>query len=132
MCVGRCHGNWVVWPAIVPWGREASLAGTRRAIPDADEASCLYAFRRWRDESGAVLEEARAGIAIELPRLPTRVVASGADGDVPAAVSLRLAEALSADVELLRGASHVGPLLGREAPAVAARVAGWWQSTQRS
>ena len=40
-------------PAIVPWARERSLASTRRAMPDADDAACLYALRRWRDESGA-------------------------------------------------------------------------------
>ncbi|MCX7033637.1 MAG: alpha/beta fold hydrolase, partial [Arenimonas sp.] len=39
---------------IVPWGRQASLAGTRRALPDADDLAALQAFRRWRDESGRV------------------------------------------------------------------------------
>src|SRR5687768_3584762 len=43
------------WPDTVPWGRNARLASTRRALPDSDDATALFAFRRWRDESGAVL-----------------------------------------------------------------------------
>src|SRR5262249_20334500 len=43
---------------LVPWGRARSLAGTRRALPDADDAACRFAFRRWRDESGAALRDA--------------------------------------------------------------------------
>ncbi len=65
-------------PAIVPWARERSLASTRRAMPDADDAARLYALRRWRDESGAVLNEARDGIAVETPRCPTLLIAERA------------------------------------------------------
>src|SRR5688572_6205732 len=64
------------YPEVVPWARDASLAGTRMALPDSDEAACLYAFRRWRDESGAVLNAARAGIALENPRCPILVLGS--------------------------------------------------------
>lgn len=112
-------------PALIPWGRERVLASTRRALPDADDAARLYAFRRWRDESGAVLEEARAGISTEPLRCPALVLASERDADVPFAVSRALASALPADFESLAQASHVGPLLGRSAAATAQRAADW-------
>ncbi|NCT69003.1 MAG: alpha/beta hydrolase [Rhodanobacteraceae bacterium] len=112
-------------PAIVPWGRARSLASTQRALPDADAAACLYAFRRWRDESGAVLDAARGGIAVARPDCATLVIASERDTDVPLAHSRALAASLAADFEALPGASHVAPLLGRIAPDVAARVADW-------
>ena len=46
------------WPDVVPWRRAARLSGTREAMPDADDATALFAFRHWRDESGTVLREA--------------------------------------------------------------------------
>ena len=39
------------YPGIISWRSQASLAGTRRALFDSDEMTCLYAFRHWRDES---------------------------------------------------------------------------------
>lgn len=113
------------WPSLVPWARERSLASTRRAMPDADDAAPLYALRRWRDESGAVLNEARDGIAIEPPRCPTLLFVSELDAEVPAAASRALAVRVSADVRSIPGASHVGPLLGRSAARCAADAAEW-------
>lgn len=112
-------------PALVPWGRERSFARTRRALPDADAAACLYAFRRWRDESGAVLAEATAGVEVAPPRCPVLVVTSDADGDVPAAVSRAWAAALQADFHRLGGASHAGALLGCHAAGAALHAATW-------
>ena len=112
------------WPAVVPWGREASLEGTRRAMPDADDAACLYAFRRWRDESGTVLEAARGGIGLARPGCPVLVIASVADTDVPPQVSAALATAWEASLLRVDG-SHVGPLLGRQAARVAAQAGAW-------
>jgi pimeloyl-ACP methyl ester carboxylesterase len=122
------HGGLPVrgpYPAIVRWGREASLSGTRRALPDADDATCLYAFRRWRDESGAALDEARAGIPAIRPRCPCLVIASGRDEDVPMPVSVAFAEGIGADLVRLPEASHVGPLLGRGAAGVAQQAVAW-------
>lgn len=113
------------WPDIVPWQRDARLAGTRRALPDADDATALFAFRHWRDESGAVLGEARSGIAIPPPTCPVLCIASSEDEDVPPAITCALAEAWSADLIRMPGMSHVGPLLGRESALPAARVAHW-------
>jgi pimeloyl-ACP methyl ester carboxylesterase len=112
-------------PPIVPWARDRSLAATRKAMPDADDAARLHALRRWRDESGAALNEARDGIAVETPRCPTLLLASELDEDVPAAAARAMAVRLSADLRSIPGASHVGPLLGRSAPESAAGVADW-------
>lgn len=113
------------YPAVVPWGRERSIGRTRRSLPDADDATCLYAFRRWRDESGLALEQARLGVKLELPRCPVLVMASEHDDDVPLIVSRALATRCAADFERLPGVSHVGPLLGRDAARIAERAAGW-------
>jgi pimeloyl-ACP methyl ester carboxylesterase len=113
------------YPSIVPWARERSLASTQRAMPDADDAARLYALRRWRDESGEVLNKAREGVSVETPRCPALLLASELDADVPAAAVRALAIRLSADVRSIPGASHLGPLLGRIAADTAARAADW-------
>jgi alpha-beta hydrolase superfamily lysophospholipase len=112
-------------PPVVPWGRERSLATTRRAMPDADDAARLHAFRRWRDESGTVLNEARDGIAVEAPRCPILLLGSERDADVPLPVARALATRLAADFHAIPGASHVGPLLGWSAARTAEQVAQW-------
>lgn len=117
---------------IVPWSSTASLAGTRRALSDADDATCLYAFRRWRDESATVLREARAGISLPLPSCPALMIVSGKDDEVPESVSLAFAEALAARVLRLPEASHVGPLLGRGAAGVAGQAVDWLNGIQKS
>lgn len=117
---------------IVPWASTASLAGTRRALFDADEATCLYAFRRWRDESTAVLREAHEGISLPMPACPVLMIVSGKDDNVPAIVSLAFAEALGASVLRLPDASHVGPLLGRGAAGAAAQAVDWLNGIQKT
>ncbi|HEX7770099.1 MAG TPA: alpha/beta fold hydrolase [Dokdonella sp.] len=119
-------------PTVVPWRSRRTLASTRRAMPDADDAARIHAFRRWRDESGAVLDEARAGVAIEAPTCPVLVFASEHDTDVPVESSCLLAATLEADFEQVAGASHVGPLLGRSAARTAERVADWLQRRDRA
>ena len=116
------------YPAVIPWGSDASLAGTRKAMPDADDAACLYAFRRWRDESGAVVNAARGGVVVERPACPVLVMASEADEDVPIVASAALAEGFGASLVRLPGASHVGPLLGHRAARCAAQAVAWVQS----
>jgi pimeloyl-ACP methyl ester carboxylesterase len=111
-------------PARIPWGRDASLPGTRAALPDADPATWHYAFRRWRDESGAVINEARDGLAWPPPRCPVAVLASRDDGDVPLAVSRALAQRLDSTFWSVSG-SHVGPLLGAAAAGCAGQAVHW-------
>jgi pimeloyl-ACP methyl ester carboxylesterase len=113
------------WPDLVPWQRDARLASTRRAMPDADDATALFAFRHWRDESGAVLRAAHQGIAVPRPACPVLCVLSTQDEDVPPALTRELASDWNAAVLQAASPSHVGPLLGRGATAVAGQVVAW-------
>ncbi|MEL1263704.1 alpha/beta hydrolase [Pseudoxanthomonas putridarboris] len=113
------------WPGVVPWRRDARLSSTHRALSDSDEATALFAFRRWRDESGAVLREAYAGLAIERPACPVLFVLSRRDEDIPVAIPRAMAAAWSADVLETPSGSHVGPLLGRHAAGVATQTVAW-------
>ena len=71
------------YPDIIPWKSDASLTGTRRALFDCDETTCLYAFRHWRNESGSVMNTAMQGVEVERPKCPVFVIASGHDSDIP-------------------------------------------------
>lgn len=113
------------WPEVVPWRRDARLGSTRRAVPDADEAAAVYALRRWRDESGAVLRRACAGVEAPVPAGPVLCIASEADEDVAARTTAQFAEALGASVWPCPRSSHAGPLLGRQAARTASVVADW-------
>ncbi len=113
------------WPDVVPWRRDARLSGTHRALPGADEATALFAFRHWRDESGAVLRAAYQGVPLAAPPCRTLFVVSRKDEDVPPAVALAMATAWQADVLQTLSDSHVGPLLGREAAGIAAQAVEW-------
>ncbi|WP_146908648.1 alpha/beta hydrolase [Arenimonas daejeonensis] len=111
-------------PDIVPWGRTASLAGTRRALPESDDLAALHAFRRWRDESGLALRQARAGWPLPAPDCPVLVMASSDDTDVPPGTSATLAATLGARLQPLPG-GHVAPLLGRQAAQAAGLAVEW-------
>lgn len=110
------------YPAIIPWQTNASLQSTRRALFDCDEMTCLFAFRHWRNESGAVMNAAMAGIDIVQPVCPVFVVASGKDSDLPFEVSQKLAINLNASFINLSASSHVGPLLGKNAAQCAVQA----------
>lgn len=118
------------WPDRVPWGRERSLAGTRRSLFDADDATCLAAFRRWRDESGLVMRQALAGVEVPSPASPTLLWASELDTDVPLELSRRLALQTGAELRVVPAASHVGPLLGRSAAGCARQTVAWLNAQQ--
>ena len=113
------------WPDVVPWQRDARLTGTQRALPDADEATALFAFRHWRDESGRAMREAQAGIEVARPACPVLCVASMVDDDVPPALTAALATAWAASLLRATAVSHVGPLLGRNAAGCAEQVLAW-------
>ncbi|HZX76791.1 alpha/beta hydrolase [Lysobacter sp.] len=112
------------WDDVVPWRRNARLPSTRRSLPDSDDATALFAFRHWRDESGRVLRGAHAGVALSSPTCRTLCIVSADDEDVPADVATRMAEAWGLESWRVPG-SHVGPLLGRDASDIATRAAGW-------
>ncbi len=113
------------WPDVVPWQRDARLTGTRRALPDADEATALFAFRNWRDESGLAMREAYAGVAVERPACRVLCIASMVDEDVAPALTAALAGDWNASLLRAQAVSHVGPLLGRGAPDCATQVLAW-------
>ena len=115
------------WPDVVPWGANARLSSTRRALADADEATAIEAMRHWRDESGAVLRAAHAGLHRPRPTVPTLCFVSQADDDVPPALTRAMADAW--EIELLASASttHVGPLLGAAAAQTARQASDWLQ-----
>lgn len=113
------------WPDVVPWQRDARLTGTRRALPDADEATALFAFRNWRDESGLAMREAYAGIDLERPECRLLCIASMVDDDVPPALTAALASDWGASLLRAQAVSHVGPLLGRGAADCAAQALAW-------
>jgi len=116
------------YPAIIPWQLNASLSGTRRALFDSDEMTCLYAFRHWRNESGAVMNKAMQGIEVARPECPLLVMASEQDTDVPFPVTRNLAENLNASFIQLPGTSHVGPLLGKNAARCALQTVAFLNS----
>lgn len=113
------------WPDVVPWRRDARLSSTRRELPDADDATAIFAFRHWRDESGAVMRTAHAGVEVERPACPVLCIASQLDEDVPPALTTALALEWQADLLRASALSHVGPLLGRDAADVAAQALAW-------
>lgn len=113
------------WPDLVPWGSTARLDGTRRSLRDADGVTAIEAMRRWRDESGAVLRTAYAGIELPRPAIPVLCIASRADDDVPPATTRALADAWNADLLVSDATSHVGPLLGNAAAATARQTCDW-------
>ena len=111
--------------AVVPWWRNARLASTRDALRDADDATAVFAFRHWRDESGKVLREAYAGIEVDKPACPALLIASLRDADVPPEIIFAMAGQWQAGRLETLASSHVGPLLGGTAPEVARQAVAW-------
>ncbi|MEZ4657724.1 MAG: alpha/beta fold hydrolase [Caldilineaceae bacterium] len=112
------------YPSIVRWAN-GPIEDTRAALFDSDEATIQWAWPRWRDESGVVLNQITAGIPAQPPACPTLVVLGDQDTDVPYQTGLALAAWTGADVLLYHGMSHVGPLLSRRAAEVADTVKQW-------
>jgi pimeloyl-ACP methyl ester carboxylesterase len=112
---------------VIHWRRDARLDRTRAAMPDADGAASVYAFRRWRDESAAVMHAACAGIELDAPRAPVLVIGSTDDRDVPIVLGRRLALRLNA-AWLETPGGHIEPLLGSSASRCA-RLAVEWLNT---
>jgi len=111
-------------PEIIRWAngpREETVA----AMPDSSAAEIDFAWKRWRDESGAVVNEIRNGIPAMKPKCPTLVVLGQGDTHIPYTDGLRLAEWAGADVHLYAGMSHVGPLVSTRATEVAESVLSW-------
>ena len=113
------------WDRVVRWRSNARLYSTREAMRDADDASALWAFRHWRDESGQALSQAHAGVDVAKPDCPALFVVSSDDEDVPREIILDWARAWRADRLETLASSHLGPLLGRQAQAIAVQAVAW-------
>lgn len=113
------------WPARVLWQHRHALRATQRALGDASPATAWIANQNWRDESGAVLHAAYQGIALPAPPRRVLMLISEQDTDVPPAVSEQVAAWCGADKIRLPGQTHVGPLLGKRASAIAEQVLAW-------
>ncbi len=109
---------------VVKWAN-GPLKDTEIAMPDSDRKTVLWAWKKWRDESGTVLNEMRKGIAVSKPGCPTLVIISKKDTDVPPATSVSLARWANAEVIQYKGMSHVGPLMSKRSGEVANRVITW-------
>jgi pimeloyl-ACP methyl ester carboxylesterase len=120
------------WPDRMTWSNRHDLRGTRRAMSGADAASAWYANQRWRDESGAVLWAAHAGV--ELPVIPRRcLLISGArDDSVPIGLQRALGEMLAAARLELPEADHLDPLMGGSAHRCASAALEWVSSASLS
>jgi pimeloyl-ACP methyl ester carboxylesterase len=114
------------FPAIVRWAN-GPFADTVASMPESDKAMQVYAWKHWRDESGAVLNQLSKGLRPRRPVCRVLMIVSGKDTDIAPFLSRATARRLRADMKALPEASHVGPLLGRRAPAVAADVLKWLQ-----
>lgn len=111
--------------SVVRWGTEARLESTRAAIENADEASALFAFRRWRDESAQVLHQASAGREVARPECPALFMVSSSDTDIDADRMRAWARAWGSDCVETIAPGHVGPLLGAQAARDAAQAVAW-------
>ena len=113
------------WADVVAWRGNARLTSTRDSMPDADDASAMYAFRHWRDESGLVMRQASAGVEAANPGCPALFVVSRRDEDVRPDVISAWSTTWEAELMETIATSHVGPLLGRHAPSIARQAVAW-------
>jgi pimeloyl-ACP methyl ester carboxylesterase len=111
-------------PPVVKW-KGGPYSDTVASMPDSDEATRKYAWPRWRDESGAVLDTISKGVAAAKPRCPVLSVIPEADDTIPPAEQQALAAWCSADTLRFEHMSHVGPLLSRRGNEVASSVLQW-------
>jgi pimeloyl-ACP methyl ester carboxylesterase len=111
-------------PPIMRWAN-GPLKDTEDAMPDSDRKTVLWAWKRWRDESGQVMNAIRKGIPARRPDCPTLVVIGESDTDIPPKTSHALAVWAGATAFSYPQMSHVGPLMSKRAQKVAQKVLGW-------
>lgn len=111
-------------PAIVRWAN-GPLKDTEVSMPDSDRKTILWAWKKWRDESGTVMNTIRDGVVAKKPQCPVLVVIGEADTDIAPADSRALAKWAGAEVKAYPKMSHVGPLLSTRAGEVARAVVRW-------
>jgi len=115
------------FPAIVRWAN-GPLKDSEDSMPDSDRKTILWAWKKWRDESGKVMNELHSGVQCAKPKCPTLVVVSQNDSDVSPHLSAAVARWCGARVFGYAKMSHVGPLLGTSAQGVAKDVVEYLKS----
>lgn len=111
-------------PPVIKWAN-GPLRDTEISMPDSDRKTILWAWKKWRDESGAVVNEIRSGISVKKPLCRTLVVIGEKDTDILPSTSRKLAKWAGAEVLSYPGMSHVGPLMGTRARKVAGDIVAW-------
>lgn len=112
------------------WSTHGRFASTDRALPGRPFPERHAAFHAWRDESAALLREARAGLAVPMPAVPVLVIAAEHDDVVPADLVSRFA--LDSGASLLRvPGDHLGPVMGEGAATAAGLALAWWAAGHR-
>lgn len=111
-------------PPVIKWAN-GPLRDTEISMPDSDRKTILWAWKKWRDESGAVLNEIRGGIPVKKPKCRTLVVIGEMDFDIPPESSKQLALWAKAQTFGYGGVSHVGPLMGKRAKEIAGHIVAW-------
>lgn len=121
--VGKRRGGEPL-PAIVRWAN-GPLKDTEVSMPDSDRKTILWAWKKWRDESGTVMNTIRDGVLSQKPKCPVLVVIGEADTDIHPTDSRALAKWAAAEVKSYPKMSHVGPLLSKRAGEVARMAERW-------
>jgi hypothetical protein len=111
-------------PLVVQWANGPEK-DTEDAMPDSDIKTILWAWKRWRNESGTVMNQIHEGIQAQKPQCPVLVVLGEADTDVPHATGLSLAKWANGEVKSYPRMSHVDPLMSRRATEVAQYTVNW-------
>lgn len=124
LAVGEGKAKSDTIPEILRWAN-GPIKDTRDAMPDSDEATIQWAHPQWRDESGAVIREVRAGIKTAPPQCPVLVIIGTDDTDILPSDSRATAAWAKADVFEYSATSHVGPLMGRRAKEIAEDATVW-------
>lgn len=115
------------YPEVVRW-KDGPYEDTVASMPDSDEATRRWAWPRWRDESGAVLNEMQAGVTVTRPKARTLSVIPLADDTISPVDQMEFARWAKADILQFEGMSHVGPLLSTSARDVGQRFVQWLKS----
>ena len=117
-------------PDVVQWAN-GPLKDTEVSMPDSDRKTILWAWKKWRNESGTVMNQIRTGIIVNRPNCPSLVVIGGNDTDISPEISFKSAGMYSSQVLYYPKMSHVGPLLSTKAKSVAADVIEWLKTPRK-
>lgn len=112
------------YPSVIKWAN-GPLKDTEDSMPDSDRKTILWAWKKWRDESGAVLNELTKGVEMKTPACPILVMVSDQDTDIPPENSMKLAKHLQSDTMRFPKTSHVGPLMGKRASEISGLALSW-------